>query len=307
MSFTLGTFENYRRDTLAAKKRYRDQFKERPEDWSKGEVGQPPASAREFKWAPYLRADNIRVGRSAGAVATDLQAVSLGQVSEQEAQADIARTISGGGERLNDLRPLFKDVAREAKETEHPGLRYAWVDIETTCLNESVGDIIEVGLLVTDEHGNTIEEVDELFGLSDPDFERAIGMVGAEAVHGIGMDKLDGLVPFTSDNPAYEKVREVLCDPEVIMVSHNKNFENAWFSLYLDGFFEVHQRSLPDATTPRALELDTKTVTRMLTDASALSLQAFVEKMGLAYVNAHRAMNDVVMMKDAFFRVRDAL
>lgn len=180
------------------------------------------------------------------------------------------------------------------------------MDIETTCLNESVGDIIEVGLLVTDEHGNTIEEVDELFGLSDPDFEQATGMVGAEAVHGIGMDKLDGLAPFTSDNPAYEKVREVLCDPEVIMVSHNKNFENAWFSLYLDGFFEVHQRSLP-TTSPRALELDTKTVARMLTDASALSLQAFVEKMGLAYVNAHRAMNDVVMMKDAFFRVRDAL
>lgn len=145
-------------------------------------------------------------------------------------------------------------------------------------------NIIEVGLVKRDVDG-TITKMSFLNGVPE-DFERAYG-TGAEHIHNISTDDIDGYPLFIEDKENTDKLLEFLQGS--VMVAHNASYEISQLKHNLFGFTKMLNGGEIEV-------LDTRAVcTYFLPHTPNNTNQGFVEGVGLTYENAHRALADAEM------------
>lgn len=172
-----------------------------------------------------------------------------------------------------------------------------FVDIETTSLHPTMGEIIEIGLVRTDPQGNEIERYEERYDMTDERVRTVLG-TGPVEVHGINPEDVAGKRKV-SDEEVQALLKKHLADPNVIVIAHNAPFEQEWFEQYVDGFHEAHS---PEAWTNARPEFettplgDTRTIAMFLAHGVAnTKLESFAPANGVPYRNAHQAMADAEM------------
>ena len=162
------------------------------------------------------------------------------------------------------------------------------VDLETTG-----EEIIEFGAVVEDENGEIIDTYSEVFSPDQRFLERR--GTGFEDVHGITPDDVRGKRSFKEAQRDIQKFLGMDSDEKVTLVAHNASFETRHLDQDLDGFHQAHSGS-----DPRFRVLDTMKVSQKAVHSSPDNkLSSFVERFGGEYKDAHRALSDALMMKDA--------
>ena len=163
-----------------------------------------------------------------------------------------------------------------------------WVDTETTGLNPSVHEIIEVGLVVV--RGDALEEIDRYHSKVAPD-------------HIETADEKALLINHYSysawqDAPAKEAVAPKLYDyfsDEHVICGHNVEFDMAFIT---EMFKKCGLGALKYAGV-----IDTKRVAKVLNIKSAsYRLTALCEKFGVVQERAHSALDDAVSNVELFRR-----
>ena len=292
------TFEDQRTAFLASKKASADSIVASFTDGSPVICSPTILPNTQWGFGYNRRVLSIKGERKVRSLADDLSAWN--GIPLIEARALIEQVEKNKGELL-DYSMLFSREPSIGSD-----YRYAFVDIETTGLNPEKDDILEVSIVVTDREGDTVEVFDELFNVENITLAERYG-IGTD-IHGITLEDIRHLPSFVK-SPHVGTVARILNDPKNIMVSHNKSFETLWFSHYVPGFYEAHSRSNPDLTDSDmnllCPEIDTQTLTFILTSSEDCRLESLVNYTGDEYVNAHRAMNDVQMMKTAYFKLKN--
>lgn len=188
------------------------------------------------------------------------------------------------------------------------------VDLETTGVDPTLGDIIEIGIVVMDPQGEILDKKKEFFDLSDSDTRKIIG-TGPEEVHRITRGSLEGKRKF-KDKDVQKEYSEILNDPTTIFVAHNDNFEHGWLSEHLDGFWENHMTDSPNALarsdysigigTPDCQSLDTRMLSSFLQITPNNKLASFAPANGVPYSDdAHDAIVDTEMTAKALINFRN--
>lgn len=191
-----------------------------------------------------------------------------------------------------DARLLFQQVFDPLHATpEHP---IAYVDLETTGPHPSVSEIIECGMVV--DYGTHEDEYDELYSLKD---ERAIrnGKLPYADCHHIDPEMIGGKKTWDEAN----EIHSILADPSVTVVAHNLSFEAHWFAHTVPDFMRNRSPYFAEAagSPDQARMFDTRMAAAFISNAESGTLQSLVEAGGDSYIDAHRALNDVKMMKKA--------
>lgn len=177
---------------------------------------------------------------------------------------------------------------------------YAFVDIETTGFAPVDNEIIEVAMIVTDSKGDEKKRLESLFNIANP-VHREIGAIPGEEVHHIDYDTIKDLQTFEENIEFAQELAKTLNDPDTVIVPHNKKFENLWFAMFVDEYFAKHHRL--KGGEGKVGEIDTMMVSVLYTDAERCRLLDLVESAGMEYKDAHRAMKDTEMTKEAFFKI----
>lgn len=193
----------------------------------------------------------------------------------------------------------FANIIKKSKKER------VYLDIETTELSPSFGDIIEIGIVVVDSDDNVIETYDKRFDLAHPDktLKYKAG-VGATDVHKIAPEDVEGLKDF-HDKEIQEEIGAIVNKPNRVLVAHNDEFEYKWLETHLDGFYEAYNR-YSDESIDRDYDtinkrLDTRVISMaFFHDTENSKLESFVEGNGLEYIDAHSAYPDTFMMYEAF-------
>lgn len=229
---------------------------------------------------------------------------SLNAVARELLGWDTDSTIEKNIDVLNEIEPyhdvtleeqvrnLFLEVSEPLKAT--PEQPVAYVDLETTGPHPAVSEIIECGMVV--DYGDYIREFSELYSLRD---ESAIvgGVLPYEDCHHITPDVIDGK-PKWSDAT---EIHEILSDPSTVLVAHHIEFESRWFAHTVPDFMRNRSPYFSDlaGTQNQARAFDSRFAAAFISDAERGTLESLVEFTGSEYVDAHRALNDVKMMKTA--------
>ena len=144
--------------------------------------------------------------------------------------------------------------------------------------------IIEVGYVKRYPDG-TVEQKNFLCGLP-PDVKSTIG-TGAEHIHNISVDMVEGKKPLQEDS---DTIREIVQDIDgCVIVAHNALYEKGQLSAAIPGFAE-HERS------GRVQMLDTREVSQWFQPENETNTNGdFTTNNGVAYENAHRALDDAKM------------
>ncbi len=188
-------------------------------------------------------------------------------------------------ERLHPKRPRGRLVFSKAwrdpwKKALEQGM--VFLDIETTTFSPKTGHIIEIGAVRDDG-----AEFSEFFGV--PDDHAAWNGTGASDVHRITLDMVDGLPVLLYSDEWIEKLKEFVGNR--VVVAHNDGFEKRWLD-FLGTHFDY-------ADTMKAFSVFAPK------DTADNTMKSLTEAAGMEYVDAHRAINDTRMMKEAYERFLD--
>lgn len=212
----------------------------------------------------------------------------------------------------------FTHLARNfftAKNYATQGRNRIFVDVETTGTHPSKGEIIEVGFAVTDAAGKTL---DEYIGLYDTscDIARIANRVPLNHVHNIEVSEIVGKPPVAIRDPKThaqivtdKKLLELICDHSAVLIAHNSNFEGQWFMNLSKDFWDLRSPfSEAFNKNPNVLGSfqDTKFISALGVPTSGNRLKDFVEYFGGVYEGAHRALQDAIMTKEAYFAYIDS-
>lgn len=200
-----------------------------------------------------------------------------------------------------DVRQYAEDlVSKWAKETlsphskprrgfiDTPAIRASWKaalskgivlgDLETTGYSPSQGHIIELAL-VRVQDGREVERFHRFYGV--PADHAEWNGTGPEEIHHITLADIEGC-PVLVESPGEARaIREFIGDS--VLVAHNAPFEDKWLS-----FSGV---SVPTADTLLAFSI--AVLDHGIRGNSMRELMAWA---GVEYKDAHRAINDVLMM-----------
>lgn len=184
-----------------------------------------------------------------------------------------------------------------------------YIDIETSGMAPDSGEIIEVGIQRVAPDGKIVFEYDERFGVKD---ERILDILGTgmQEVHKIAPDDIRGKKRFV-DSDVQNLMRQHLNDENAVMVAHNENFEKRWFNQSVDNFHEVHslnttrkfKAAREGVSIPPRITHDTMWTSRYLAHHTTNNkLATFTTDNGVEYLDAHSALPDAIMTKDAIFK-----
>lgn len=174
------------------------------------------------------------------------------------------------------------------------------IDLETTGINSSLGEIIEVGYLIVSPSGDVIETFEERYSLEDKEWLERMG-TGPVEVHHIEKEDLIGKETISSPR-VQEKLSKVLLNDEYVFVAHNDVFEREWLSQNIDGFWEktnLFVETGDESEEGRITWLDTKLISTILSKTERNNLSVFTESNGVPYENAHSALPDAIMTNEA--------
>lgn len=168
---------------------------------------------------------------------------------------------------------------------------YVFIDIETSAVEPTHGDIIEVAAIRT---SSDFEIVGEFHALCDMTNSRERDIVGTgSSVHGIHPSDISGYEHFSF----YKDDLSEILDGDITVVAHGSSFEWRWLSLLLPGFWE----KTTDSCGRIVNVVDTMLLTKLvLSGTPDNTLRSFVVGNGEAYENPHRAYSDASMMMHAF-------
>lgn len=153
-----------------------------------------------------------------------------------------------------------------------------FLDLETSTLSPKTGHIIEIGAIRDDG-----KEFSEFFGV--PDDHAAWNGTGAVDVHRITLEDVEGKPVLLYSDEWIQRLRDFVGDR--VVIAHNASFEKRWLD-YLGTHFNY-------ADTMFAFSA-------LVDDAPDNTMKSLTEAAGMEYVDAHRAINDTRMMKDAYDR-----
>lgn len=229
---------------------------------------------------------------SGGAVARELYGWDTSLTLDESIEAVGDTVAAADGNLTEPLRELFRSVASPLKAT--PDAPVVYIDLETTGSHPAVAEIIECGALI--DYGTHEVEYSELYDIQD---KRAIvdGALPFNDCHHITPEMIAGKPGWGEAS----EIHEILADPKVNIVAHNIEFEARWFAHTVPDFMSVRSPYFsPLAGSDEAPRMfDSRFAAAFISDAESGTLQSLVEATGSEYVDAHRALNDAQMMKDA--------
>lgn len=198
------------------------------------------------------------------------------------AQSMVSKWATGGASTTGSARRSFRDTP-EVRATWQAALERGVVlaDLETTGFSPERGHIIEVAL-VRVAHGEEVARFHRFYGV--PEDHALWNGTGAEDVHRISVGDVAGLPVLAQSPEEIAAIREFIGDS--VLVAHNSSFEDRWLSF--------HGVSVPCADTMRAFGI-------AVTDAGIAdnTMGSLMQWAGFEYKDAHRAINDVLMMLQA--------
>jgi hypothetical protein len=106
-----------------------------------------------------------------------------------------------------------------------------------------------------------------------------------------------------------KKLLELICDHSAVLIAHNSNFEGQWFMNLSKDFWDLRSPfSEAFNKNPNVLGSfqDTKFISALGVPTSGNRLKDFVEYFGGVYEGAHRALQDAIMTKEAYFAYIDS-
>lgn len=238
-----------------------------------------------------------------GTAKTDELVVDQLSAWSGKSRASIQELIDSYNGAEGEERDRF--IVRQFQEGESPE-RIAYVDLETSGYSPTTGEIIEIGIVVTDKDGTIIQTVDERFDLEDPVVRDLVG-TGPVDVHKINPEDIAGKRRYT-DADVQREMGEILNDRKTVLVAHQAGFEKRWLNHYQDGFQDARDKesayNLRNGLDPAPIQ-DTKIISEMLLHTTTDNkLGSFAEANGVAYEDAHSAFPDALMTKNALDNFR---
>lgn len=198
------------------------------------------------------------------------------------AEGMVAKWVEAGKNPQPKARRSFQDAA-EVRESWRNALSRGIVlaDLETTGFSPDKGHIIEVALVRIQE-GREVGRFHRFYGV--PEDHAEWNGTGPEDVHHISLDEVEGLPVLIQAPEEALAIREFIGDS--ILVAHNAAFEDKWLSF--------NGVSVPCADTMKAFGIAVRDAGIENNKMSSLMTWA-----GFEYKDAHRAINDVLMMLQA--------
>lgn len=209
---------------------------------------------------------------------------------------DIMRNAQGDPDGIDNVVQVFKESSGKNKKGR------IYYDLETTGIDPTMGEIIQIGIIRTDKDGNVVERIDETFGMENDEYRERFG-TGPEDIHNISREMVKGKPKF-SDPEVQERMKRILNDPDYVGVAYNDIFEHSWLSTHLEGFWDAHSQHSPETLrnegNPRQASLDPTTLFRStIPRREGSRLKHFAEYNDVDYENAHNAYADSEMMHRA--------
>lgn len=161
------------------------------------------------------------------------------------------------------------------------GRGVVFVDLETTTLSATTGHVLELAMI-----GEDGEAFHRFFGV--PDDHKAWNGTGSDDVHRITVEDVDGL-PVLLEHPEIVAEMAAFIDGRTL-VAHNARFEESWLSEA--GLVA----SYADSLTAFSAFVDG--------DHAGNTMEDLCRWAGVPYVDAHRALADTEMLRQAFGALR---
>lgn len=219
---------------------------------------------------------------------------SFGGISEDEARELVDAKVESGLSRTEAYRKVWSELPmRSDKPIVTLDLEVAAPMINGRVDMGPYSSIIEVGYVKRYPDGRT-EEKTYLCGV--PDDLKEVEGTGAEHIHNITPEMVEGLKPFSDD---VDKQKELLKDLRgSVLVAHNAKYETTQFTHNIPGFASLMDRG--------GLEvLDTQQVCRFYCPETPDNTnKSFVEANGGKYEGSHRALSDAKMTLNALFSLK---
>lgn len=171
------------------------------------------------------------------------------------------------------------------------------IDIETTSISPLSGSIIEIGM----RPGNKDNDV-YYNGLFAPNnINKPWADTGMVDVHHISLDMVKNKKPLkycSYDILGFIQSARPSKNYPVILMAHNANFEKGWLRAHVKGFAELEAQGFIQW-------IDSMRVAQLLKASRTgnYTLKSVCEYVGIPYEEAHRAINDVDMMLEAYYRL----
>lgn len=219
---------------------------------------------------------------------------SFSGMSKEEFSQKVSELQASG---LSDIDAARKMFAETPMRTDKPIVA---IDLETAAPSFAgivdrgpSSSIIEVGYVKMYPNGD-VEKKSYLCGV--PDDLAATDGTGAEDIHHISLDMVDGKIPFVDDR---EKQRELYKDLHgSVLLAHNADFEKGQLSHNLRGFNQLVANGDVEI-------LDTMNVNKYFNpETEDNTNKSFVESTGGTYEDAHRAFEDAMMSLNALLRLK---
>lgn len=196
------------------------------------------------------------------------------QRDEEQVRAGVAARVEAGSSYADAVRA-------EMDAYPHNPAGMVVLDLETTGASTKTGEIVEVAYQRLDARGN-VEAEGSILCSPDPRYLRSRG-TGMEDVHHISPSMVRGKPMFTSQR-VQEQIRRDVGENSII-VAHNAAFEKRWLSQDVE-----HGSSFR--------YLDTMALSKFfVSETKDNKLSSFSSAHGVAYEDAHRALNDVDMTR----------
>lgn len=184
------------------------------------------------------------------------------------------------------------------------GIRYVALDLETTGRSAKDNEIIEIGIVEYDAHGNELSRWGQLIcPPADETGAISTGPEDAVAVHGIQPQDVIGKPGFAEVLPEIQQRLQ-----GAIMIGHNIQFDSTFLKSSMRRHAPV---DIPEMREPSwSKEADTMIhAYRHLGDLGLENrkLKTIATHFGVTYDNGHRAEHDAQVAGEVFFKLRARL